>query len=168
MRKDMNTLQRRNSAGRGSAMKKTYKCSNIKFCMDDENQRRTWEYLQSLSRKDGSYGKVLSDAFVAVLDRETQISADDEMDSRLELAEQEFGKLAELLDRILEQKFHKMTQEMQEVFAEQISRGFNEYVPEYHSGMNVSADKADTDGMEQMQEAELSEDMMAFAFAVGE
>ena len=54
------------------------------------------------------------------------------------------------------------------MFAEQISRGFNEYVPEYHSGMNVSADKADTDGMEQMQEAELSEDMMAFAFAVGE
>lgn len=49
-------------------MKKTYKCSNIKFCIEDENQRRTWEYLQGITRKDGSYGKILSDAFVAVLD----------------------------------------------------------------------------------------------------
>ena len=49
-------------------MRKTYKCSNIKFCMEDENQRRTWEYLQGMTRKDGSYGKALSDAFVAVLD----------------------------------------------------------------------------------------------------
>ena len=49
-------------------MKKTYKSSNVRFCMEDENQRRTWEYLQSLTRKDSSYGKALSDAFVLVLD----------------------------------------------------------------------------------------------------
>ena len=36
--------------------------------MDDENQRRTWEYLQSITRKEGSYGKILSDAFVQILD----------------------------------------------------------------------------------------------------
>ena len=49
-------------------MRKTYKSSNVRFCMEDENQRRTWEYLQSLTRKDCSYGKALSDAFVLVLD----------------------------------------------------------------------------------------------------
>lgn len=48
-------------------MKKTYKSSNVRFCMEDENQRRTWEYLQSLTRKDSSYGKALSDAFVLCL-----------------------------------------------------------------------------------------------------
>lgn len=49
-------------------MRKTYKSSNVRFCMEDKNQRRTWEYLQSLTRKDSSYGKALSDAFVLVLD----------------------------------------------------------------------------------------------------
>lgn len=49
-------------------MKKTYRCSNVKFCMEDDNQRRAWEYLQGITRKDGSYGKILSDALVTVLD----------------------------------------------------------------------------------------------------
>ena len=57
-------------------MRKTYKCSNIKFCMEDENQRRTWEYLQGMTRKDGSYGKILSDAFAAVLDGYVQFKTD--------------------------------------------------------------------------------------------
>lgn len=47
-------------------MRKTYKLSNVRFCMEDENQRRTWEYLQSLTRKDSSYGKALSNAFVGI------------------------------------------------------------------------------------------------------
>ncbi|MFG6322881.1 MAG: hypothetical protein K1W41_15835 [Lachnospiraceae bacterium] len=149
-------------------MKKTYKCSNIKFCMEDEKQRRTWEYLQGITRKDGSYGKILSDAFAAALDGETQIRADDVMDSRLELSEQSFGELVELLDRVLEQKFHKMLQEMQKVFAEQMSRAFIEYMRDSHFGAELSEDKADADGMGRMQEPELSEDMMAFAFAMGE
>ena len=149
-------------------MRKTYKCSNIKFCMEDENQRRTWEYLQGMTRKDGSYGKILSDAFVAVLDGETQVSADDVIDSRLELSEQSFGELAELFDRVLEQKFHKMLQEMQKVFAEQMSRAFMEYMRDFHFDAELSEDKADEDGMGQMQEREISEDMMAFAFAMSE
>ena len=33
-------------------MWKEYRSSNVRFCMDDENQRRTWEYLQSITRKD--------------------------------------------------------------------------------------------------------------------
>lgn len=54
-------------------MARNYRSSNVRFCLEDENQRRTWEYLQGLTRKDGSYGKVLSDAFVEVLDgRETK------------------------------------------------------------------------------------------------
>ena len=148
-------------------MKKTYKCSNIKFCMEDENQRRTWEFLQGMTRKDGSYGKALSYAFVEILDGEIQVRADEVMDSRLELSEQSFGELAELLDRVLEQRFHKMIQEMQEVFAEQMSRTFIEYMRDSHFGAELSEDKADVDGMERMQEPKLSEDMMAFAFAMG-
>ena len=49
-------------------MRKEYRSSNVRFCIDDENQRRTWEYLQSITRKEGSYGKILSDAFVQILD----------------------------------------------------------------------------------------------------
>ena len=49
-------------------MRKEYRSSNVRFCMDDENQRRTWEYWQSITRKEGSYGKILSDAFVQILD----------------------------------------------------------------------------------------------------
>ena len=49
-------------------MRKEYRSSNVRFCMDDENQRRTWEYLQSITRKECSYGKILSDAFVQIWD----------------------------------------------------------------------------------------------------
>lgn len=45
-----------------------YCSSNIKFNMDDENQRRTWEYLkQSNHKTDGSYAKILSDAFIKAI-----------------------------------------------------------------------------------------------------
>ncbi len=168
MRKDMNILQRRNSADRGSTMKKTYKCSNIKFCMEDENQRRTWEYLQSISRKDGSYGKVLSDAFVVAVAWKTRLEKGKAEDESAVLKENATDVFGEILDRALEEKFHEMFRELQNVLAEQIARGFKEYAPNFHSGVDVPADKADTDGMEQIQEAELSEDMMAFAFAMGE
>lgn len=55
-------------------MRKEYRSSNVRFCMDDDNQRRTWEYLQSITRKEGSYGKILSDAFVQILDGNHAIS----------------------------------------------------------------------------------------------
>ena len=71
----------------------------------------------------------------------------------------------EMLDRVLEEKFHEMLPKLQEAFAEQISRVFREYVSDFHSGVDASAD---TDRMGQMHESELSEDMMAFAFAMGE
>ena len=129
--------------------------------MEDENQRRTWEYLQGITRKDGSYGKVLSNAFVTVLDGQIQAGTDKAVSDSYStiLLEQDTGIIEKMLDRVLEQKFHEMLQEMQKVLAEQISSSFTEYVSTVHS---------DADGMGQMQEAELSEDMMAFAFAMGE
>ena len=149
-------------------MKKAYKCSNIKFCMEDENQRRTWEYLQGITRKDGSYGKILSDAFVEVLDGQIQAGTDKAVgDSGIPL-DQTMDILEKMLDKALEQRFNEMLQELQKVLLEQISGVFREYVSGFHSGEENLAEKVDVDGMEQMQETELSEDMMAFAFAMGE
>ena len=138
--------------------------------MEDENQRRTWEYLQGITRKDGSYGKVLSNAFVTVLDGQMQAGTDKavgDSDSAI-LLEQDTDILEKMLDRVLEQKFHEMLQEMQKVLAEQISNSFTEYVSTDHSDAEKYMEKTDEDGMGQMREAELSEDMMAFAFAMGE
>ena len=133
--------------------------------MEDENQRRTWEYLQGMTRKDGSYGKILSDAFVAVLDGHVQFETDSVVRDSAILSGQDTDILGKMLDGVLEEKFHEMLPKLQEAFAEQISRGFREYVSDFHSGVDASAD---TDRMGQMHESELSEDMMAFAFAMGE
>ncbi len=149
-------------------MRKTYRCSNIKFCMEDENQRRTWEYLQRITRKDGSYGKILSDAFVAVLNMQIQAGTDKVMSDPAVSLEKDADMLEKMLDRALEQKFHEILQELQRVLTEQISNSFSEYVSAVHSESEKLMEKTDVDGMVQMQEAELSEDMMAFAFAMGE
>lgn len=149
-------------------MRKTYKCSNIKFCMEDENQRRTWEFLQSMTRKDGSYGKILSDVLVEAVDGKTRLGVSKAENESAILKENAADTIEEMLDRVLEEKFHEMFPKLQEVLAEQISRAFREYVANFYSGVDASADKTDIDGMEQMQEPELSEDMMAFAFAMGE
>ncbi len=149
-------------------MRKTYKCSNIKFCMEDENQRRTWEYLQGITRKDGSYGKILSDAFVEAVNGKTRLGENKVGNGSVVLEENATDIFEEMLDRVLEEKFHEMLPKLQEVLVEQISRAFREYVTDFHSGVDASVDKTDIDGVEQMQEPELSEDMMAFAFAMGE
>ena len=135
--------------------------------MEDENQRRTWEYLQGMTRKDGSYGKILSDAFVEAVDGKTRLSVNKAENESIVLKENVTDIFEEMLDRVLEEKFHEMLPKLQEVLAEQTSRAFREYVADFHSGVDASADKTDIDGMEQMQEPELSEDMMAFAFAMG-
>ena len=149
-------------------MRKTYKCSNIKFCMEDENQRRTWEYLQGMTRKDGSYGKILSDAFVAVLDGHVQFETDSVVRDSAILSGQDTYIFGKMLDRALEQKFHEMLQEIQKVLEEQIRDSFSEYISVVHSNAEKLMEKTGADGMEQMQEPKLSEDMMAFAFAMGE
>ena len=149
-------------------MRKTYKCSNIKFCMDDENQRRTWEYLQGITRKEGSYGKILSDAFVENIDGQMQAGTDKAVNNSLLPPVQDTDVLEKMLDRVLEKRFHEMFQELQKTLTEQISNSFKEYAFGFHSGKENTAENAYADGMGQMQEAELSEDMMAFAFAMGE
>ncbi len=136
--------------------------------MEDENQRRTWEYLQGITRKDGSYGKILSDAFAAVLDGQIQAGTDKVMSDPAVSLEKDADMLEKMLDRALEQKFHEILQELQRVLTEQISNSFSEYVSAVHSESEKLMEKTDVDGMVQMQEAELSEDMMAFAFAMGE
>lgn len=136
--------------------------------MEDENQRRTWEYLQGMTRKDGSYGKILSDAFVEAIDGKTKFSVNKAENESAVLKENAADIIEEMLDRVLDEKFHEMFPKLQEVLAGQISRAFREYVADFHSGVDASADKTDIDGMKQMQEPELSEDMMAFAFAMGE
>ena len=149
-------------------MRKTYKCSNIKFCMEDENQRRTWEYLQGITRKEGSYGKILSDAFVENIESRMQAGTDKAVNNFLLPPVQDTGVLEKMLDRVLEKRFHEMFQELQKTLTEQISNSFREYASDFHSSEELPAENADADGMEQMQETELSEDMMAFAFAMGE
>ena len=149
-------------------MKKAYKCSNIKFCMEDENQRRTWEYLQGITRKDGSYGKILSDAFVAALDRQIQAVTYRAVSDSVIPLDQDMDILEKMLDRVLDQKFHEMLKELQRVLTEQINNNFSEYVSAVHFKAEKLMEKTDAEEMEQMQETELSEDMMAFAFAMGE
>lgn len=52
-----------------------YCSSNIKFNMDDENQRITWEFLKQSNRKrDGSFAKILSDAFVKSMEQSEDIA----------------------------------------------------------------------------------------------
>ena len=139
-------------------MKKTYKCSNVKFCMEDENQRRTWEYLQMMTRKEGSYGKTLSDAFVAALDEAVQ--TEENSNSR----EYDDG-LEETLGRLLDRKIQEMFTKMHEYLAEEIGRDFKRYVSEAPAGASSPVDDADMDGTEPEQAEELSEEMMDFAFA---
>lgn len=142
-------------------MRKTYKCSNVKFCMEDENQRRTWEHLQTMTRKDGSYGKVLSDAFVAALDGAVQ-SAD------CSNSKESADGLKETLERMLDKKIQDMRLEMQKFFAEQIDRCFKQYDSDAPASASRPADDVEMDEMEQGKTEELSEEMMDFAFAMGE
>ncbi|MCX4298385.1 MAG: hypothetical protein OSJ73_15360 [Lachnospiraceae bacterium] len=144
-------------------MRKTYKCSNIKFCMEDENQRRTWEYLQGITRKDGSYGKILSDAFAVVLDGKNGTNAGECSIVESKQSEQELRKVEELLEGLLEDKLRRL----QEDLTEQIEKCFQNCDFSSSASIAKSLEMYEANSMDQMQEPELSEDMMAFAFAMG-
>ena len=101
--------------------------------MEDENQRRTWEYLQGMTRKDGSYGKILSDAFVAVLDRQILDRNDKAVRDPAISLEHNTDIFWKMLDRRLEQKFYEILQELQKILAEQVSDSFSQYVSAVHS-----------------------------------
>ena len=165
MQRDMSIWQCRSSVDRGKCnMRKTYKCSNVKFCMEDEKQRRTWEYLQGITRKDGSYGKVLSDVFTAFLDGQEREKENDEY----ELPQAGQVAESETLDQVLEKVMEKMLLEMKEMLSEQIRRCFSEYAQVFDWGERRATDNPDKAQIEETQEQELSEDMMAFAFGMDE
>lgn len=122
-------------------MKGTYRCTNVKFCMEDENQCRAWEYLHSLSRKDGSYGKVLSDALIEVLDGDKK-----ELERAPEMSTQ---GLAEETARIV------LTGIKEQLEQALVPREADEALKPMKSLEDAPGDMA-------------SEDMLAFAFGIDE
>lgn len=133
-------------------MRGTYRCTNIKFCMEDENQRRAWEYLHGLNRRDGSYGKVLADALIAVIDRQRDVQN----------AERKrfLGKQCENLEDEIQEFANKV--------AEVVLEGITDYFADkavFHSA-EQRTDEAQV--FKQEQEEEIAEDMLDFAFSMGE
>lgn len=133
-------------------MRGTYRCTNVKFCMEDENQRRAWEYLHGLNRRDGSYGKVLADALIAVIDSQ---SADQNAMRRRFL-----GKQCEDSGDEIQEFANKVA----EVVLEGIIDCFADKA--VFPGTEQKTDKADASKQE--QDGEIAEDMLDFAFAMGE
>ena len=132
--------------------------------MEDENQRRTWEYLQGITRKDGSYGKVLSDVFAAYLDGQDLGKTSGESAA----VQDERSVDLETLEQVLEKIMGKLFIEMQEVLTEKIRCSFREYTQAFDLGAGSASDESGKAQIEQTQEQELSEDMMTFAFGMGE
>lgn len=129
--------------------------------MEDENQRRTWEYLQTLTRKDGSYGKVLSEAFVSTLDLRNSVRMAEKVGVN-------HGELAEMLEQMLRGVLEERLQSVQEALTEQIKECFQNYVITSAAGTGEAREIMNGTDAEQMQELEMTEDMMAFAFGMGE
>ena len=159
-------------------MRKTYKSSNVRFCMEDENQRRTWEYLQSLTRKDCSYGKALSDAFVLVLDRKVSKGEAEELCLSTSVAEKAIsegnipcGKMLseeafydglKVTAEHIEESVAERISKMQEAFLRQLTKELEE-----HALRTVSGEE--TPHREQCEkETDMSDAMMSMALAMGE
>ena len=159
-------------------MRKTYKSSNVRFCMEDENQRRTWEYLQSLTRKDSSYGKALSDAFVLFLDGKVSKGEAEELCLSTSVAEKAISEGNIPCGKMLsEDAFHKdlkataehieeslanQISKMQEAFLRQLTKELEE-----HALRTVSGEE--TPHREQCEkETDMSDAMMSMALAMGE
>jgi hypothetical protein len=133
-------------------MRKTYKSSNVRFCMEDENQRRTWEYLQSLTRKESSYGKALSDAFVLVLDqRAGRISGGE--------------PVQEVAAAPMEKSIEKQLEEMQDHLVERIESCLERYA---FRPVSDEGSLGETNETEQVSEIAMSDAMMSMALAMGE
>lgn len=133
-------------------MKGTYRCTNVKFCMEDETQRRAWEYLHGLNRKDGSYGKVLSKALIQVLDMEMEL-----LDMRGKVEVIPIGKDLKV-----------PIQELAEETARIVLEGIKELSGEGYMLQSTAEVKQISEETEQVQDEDVSEDMLAFAFGMGE
>lgn len=133
-------------------MRGTYRCTNVKFCMEDENQRRAWEYLHGLNCRDGSYGKVLADALIAVID--SRSNSQNAMRKRFS------GKQCENSEDEIEE------------FANAVAGGVLEGITDYFADKAVfhSAEERTDEAQvsKQEQEEEIAEDMLDFAFSMGE
>lgn len=139
-------------------MRKTYKSSNVRFCMEDENQRRTWEYLQSLTRKDSSYGKALSDAFVLVLDGKLSKGEAEELCLSTSVAEKAIsegnipcGKLLsedafreglKVTAEHIEDSVAERISKMQEAFLRQLTKELEEHALRTISGGGYASQRA--------------------------
>ncbi|MGN0482008.1 MAG: hypothetical protein ACI4HI_00490 [Lachnospiraceae bacterium] len=165
-------------------MRKTYKSSNVRFCMEDENQRRTWEYLQSLTRKDSSYGKALSDAFVLVLDGKVSKGEAEELCFSTSVAEKAIsegnipcGKMLsedafreglKVTAEHIEDSVAERISKMQEAFLRQLTKELEEHVLRIVSGEDTPHREQYEEETEQVSETDMSDAMMSMALAMGE
>ena len=133
-------------------MRGTYRCTNVKFCMEDENQRRAWEYLHGLNRRDGSYGKVLADALIAVIGSQSNLQ--NAMRKRFS------GKQCEDSGDEIKEFANKA--------AEVVLEGITDYFADkaVFQGTKQRLDETQVSKLE--PEEEIAEDMLDFAFSMGE
>ena len=165
-------------------MRKTYKSSNVRFCMEDENQRRTWEYLQSLTRKDCSYGKALSDAFVLFLDGKISKGDAEELCFSTSVAEKASSEgnipCGKMLSKDALREGLKVTAEhieesvadriskMQEALLRQLTKKLEEYALRTVSGEDTPHREQCEEETEQVPEMDMSDAMISMALAMGE
>lgn len=133
-------------------MRKEYRSSNVRFCMDDENQRRTWEYLQSITRKEGSYGKILSDAFVQILDGNYAIEQEALQRNDTDgVIEQILSTQLSMLKRELLEKMESMYDNTQ------------------HAALQTGTNRADIENeAADVPETDMSDAMMTMALVMGD
>ena len=133
-------------------MRKEYRSSNVRFCMDDENQRRTWEYLQSITRKEGSYGEILSDAFVQILDGNYAIEQEALQRNDTDgVIEQILSTQLSMLKRELLEKMESMYDNTQ------------------HAASQTGTNRADIENeAADVPETDMSDAMMTMALAMGD
>ena len=165
-------------------MRKTYKSSNVRFCMEDENQRRTWEYLQSLTRKDCSYGKALSDAFVLFLDGKVpkgdaeelcfstsvgeKASSEGNIPCGKMLSEDAFREGLKVTAEHIEESVADRISKMQEALLRQLMKKLGEHALRTVTGEDSYHRKQCEEETEQVPETDMSDAMMSMALAMGE
>lgn len=164
-------------------MRCEYKSTNIKFRMDDKNQRKAFEYLKSPRRGKGSYSKILSDALVEKLEREQSLSGDDAdvasgnrlvseeyLMNALEVLRETFEEfLEETLNKKLSEYVHGVLSEATNSFSERLCDLLGEKPALASSATEriTGSIKADED-IHHEQEPEISEDMIGFAMMFGD
>ena len=165
-------------------MRKTYKSSNVRFCMEDENQRRTWEYLQSLTRKDSSYGKA---PFVLVLDgkvpkgdaeeaeepcfsllKTKKALSEEKIPIGKMLSEEAFYEGLKVITEHIEDSVAERISKMQEAFLRQLTKELEEHALRTVSGEDTPHREQCEEETEQVPETDMSDAMMSMALAMGE